>query len=143
MASTAKEVLIAELLGDVLKLNDKIKALPDAFKEAVAPSLGSIALAIEDAKESIQHTKEAEIADLKRSSAYQLNALITSLKAAIHEEAGNALSSAARTLATSNQFHEYAIEAEKKKQKMWVIVAFSGSLLSGVLGAFITHFFMI
>lgn len=141
MKNTAHEVLIAEMLGDVLKLHDKIQTLPEAFKEAIAPSLGSIALAIEDAKASIQHTKEAEIADLKRSSAYQMNTLIVSLKTAIHEEAGKALSTAARTLATSNQFHEYAIQEEKKKQKMWVLIAISGSLLSGVLSTLITHFF--
>lgn len=139
---TAQEVLIAEMLGDILKLHDKIQTLPEAFKEAVAPSLGSIALAIEDAKASIQHTKEAEIADLRRSSAYQMSALMTSLKAAIHEEAGNALSSAARTLATSSQFHEYAIETEKKRQKTWVMITVLVSLFSGFLGAFIPHFFL-
>ena len=41
MANTAQEVLIAELLGDVGRLHDQIKALPEGLKTSLAPALGA------------------------------------------------------------------------------------------------------
>ena len=55
MASTAQEALIAELLGDVGKLHDQIKALPDALKASVAPTIGALVLASREAKATRIH----------------------------------------------------------------------------------------
>jgi uncharacterized phage infection (PIP) family protein YhgE len=53
MTSTAQEALIAELLGDVGKLHDAIKALPDKLNESVTPTLEAIANATKDANAAI------------------------------------------------------------------------------------------
>lgn len=42
MPSTAQEALISELLGDVGKLHDQIKALPEALEGALKPTVTTI-----------------------------------------------------------------------------------------------------
>jgi len=53
MASTAQEVLIAELLGDIGRLHDQVKTLPAGIKGAIAPAVGELVSATKEAQASI------------------------------------------------------------------------------------------
>lgn len=71
---TARDALLIELIGDIGILHDKIKALPEEINQATEGSIEIIAQAVEDAEktalklnESIEHKKDAVLADLKLS----------------------------------------------------------------------------
>jgi len=65
MASTAHEVLIAELLGDVGKLHDSVKALPKAMSKALAPVCEAVAEATRNAQITIDRYGAAQEDRLK------------------------------------------------------------------------------
>lgn len=139
MANTAQEVLIAELLGDVGKLHDDIKALPGNLEKEVSPALGAILKATEKAHGAIVQLGAAEKASFGNFAAAEKVALRDSLKAALREEAGEALASVARELATSARIHQDAAKGETRQRWQWIAVAFAGSLLAGALGFYGAH----
>lgn len=139
MANTAQEVLIAELLGDVGKLHDDIKALPGNLEKEVSPTLGAILKATEKAHGVIVQLGAAEKASFGNFAAAEKVALRDSLKAALREEAGEALASVARELATSARIHQDAAKGETRQRWQWIAVAFAGSLLAGALGFYGSH----
>lgn len=139
MANTAQEVLIAELLGDVGRLHDEIKGLPEGLKTSLAPALGAIALASKEAQATIGQLGAAEKASFGNFAAAEKVALRDSLKAALREEAGEALASAARELAASARIHQDAAKGETRQRWQWIAVAFAGSLLAGALGFYGSH----
>ena len=139
MANTAQEVLIAELLGDVGRLHDQIKALPEGLKTSLAPALGAIALASKEAQATIGQLGAAEKASFGNFAAAEKVALRDSLKAALREEAGDALASVARELAASARIHQDAAKGETRQRWQWIAVAFAGSLLAGALGFYGSH----
>jgi|APThiThiocy_cv2_1041547.scaffolds.fasta_scaffold08385_5 hypothetical protein len=69
MATTAQEALLAELLGDVGKLHDQIKALPEAFKEQIAPHLGALVQASAKATTAIDSAGKAKLSALDNQAA--------------------------------------------------------------------------
>ena len=106
MASTAQEVLIAELLGDIGRLHDQVKTLPAGIKGAIAPAVGELVSATKEAQASIATLVsekgkaavahlEAEAArlrtDLQREHATHRDAT----KHALAEMIGNEIASAA------------------------------------------------
>ena len=139
MANTAQEVLIAELLGDVGKLHDDIKALPGNLEKEVSPALGAILKATEKAHGAIVQLGAAEKASFGNFAAAEKVALRDSLKAALREEAGEALASVARELAASARIHQDAAKGETRQRWQWIAVAFAGSLLAGALGFYGAH----
>ena len=139
MANTAQEVLIAELLGDVGKLHDDIKALPGNLEKEISPALGAILKATEKAHGVIVQLGAAEKASFGNFAAAEKVALRDSLKAALREEAGEALASVARELATSARIHQDAAKGETRQRWQWIAVAFAGSLLAGALGFYGAH----
>ena len=136
---TTRDALTFELLGDIGRLDDKIKALPEGLKEALAPTLGAIALASKEAHATIGQLSAAEKASFGNFAAAEKVALRDSLKAALREEAGEALASAARELATSARIHQDAAKGETRQRWQWIAVAFAGSLLAGALGFYGSH----
>ena len=54
---TTRDALTIELLGDVGKLHDDIKALPGNFEKEVSPTLGAILKATEKAHGAIVQLK--------------------------------------------------------------------------------------
>ena len=139
MANTAQEVLIAELLGDVGKLHDDIKALPGNLEKEVSPALGAILKATEKAHGAIVQLGAAEKASFGNFAAAEKVALRDALKAALRDEAGEALASVARERATSARIHQDAAKGEKVQRWQWIAVAFAGSLLAGALGFYGSH----
>lgn len=135
----AKDALIYDLLGDVGKLHDQIKALPEAFKESVAPTLGALSLAVKDAKGSIEQAGKAEKAAFGNFTAQEKVALRDSLKAALREEAGAALADVARELSSSARLHADAAKAETRQRWQWLAVALAVGLLGGALGLYGAH----
>ena len=136
---TTRDALIHELLGDVGRLHDQVKALPDAFKESVTPTLGALALAVKDAKGSIEQAGKAEKAAFGNFTAQEKVALRDSLKAALREEAGAALADVARDLSSSARLHEEAAKAERRQRWQWLAVALAVGLLGGALGLYGAH----
>lgn len=136
---TTRDALTLELMGDIGRLDDKIKALPEGLKEALAPTLGAIALASKEAQATIGQLGAAEKASFGNFAAAEKVALRDALKAALREEAGEALASAARDLSTSARIHQDAAKGETRQRWQWIAVAFAGSLLAGALGFYGSH----
>lgn len=136
---TTRDALTIDLLGDVGRLHDQIKALPEAFKENLAPSLGALALASKEAQATIGQLGAAEKASFGNFAAAEKIALRDALKAALRDEAGEALASVARELATSARIHQDAAKGETRQRWQWIAVAFAGSLLAGALGFYGSH----
>ena len=136
---TTRDALTIDLLGDVGRLHDQIKALPEGLKTSLAPALGAIALASKEAQATIGQLGAAEKASFGNFAAAEKVALRDSAKAAIREEAGEALASVARELATSARIHQDAAKGETRQRWQWIAVAFAGSLLAGALGFYGSH----
>lgn len=136
---TTRDALIHELLGDVGRLHDQVKALPDAFKESVAPTLGALTLAVKDAKGSIKQAGKDEVTAFKHFTAQDKIALRDSLKSAMGQEADAALADAARELAGAVRLHADAAKAESRQRWQWLAVALAVGLLGGALGFYGSH----
>ena len=136
---TTRDALTIDLLGDLGRVHDQIKALPEALKENLAPSLGALVQASKEAKATIGQLGAAEKASFGNFAAAEKVALRDSLKAALREEAGEALASVARELAASARIHQDAAKGETRQRWQWIAVAFAGSLLAGALGFYGSH----
>ena len=136
---TTRDALTIDLLGDVGRLHDQIKALPEGLQKSLAPSLGALVTASKEAQATISQLGAAEKASFGNFAAAEKVALRDSLKAALREEAGEALASVARELATSARIHQDAAKGEKVQRWQWIAVAFAGSLLAGALGFYGSH----
>lgn len=142
----SRDALIADLLGDLGRVDDKITALeqridslPDAFKEAIAPSLGAVTMATKEALAAIQQAGRTEVAAFKNFTAQDKIALRDALKAALREDAGAALADVARDLSSSARLHEEAAKAERRQRWQWLAVALAVGLLGGALGLYGSH----
>ncbi|EDL5919968.1 hypothetical protein CUA21_22350 [Salmonella enterica subsp. enterica serovar Infantis] len=143
---TTRDALTLELLGDLGRVDDKITALeqridslPDAFKEAIAPSLGAVTMATKEAQAAIQQAGRTEVAAFKNFTALDKIALRDALKAALREDAGAALADVARDLSSSARLHEEAAKAERRQRWQWLAVALAVGLLGGALGLYGSH----
>lgn len=136
---TARDALTLELMGDVGRLDDLIKALPEALKESLAPTLGALVIASKEARASIDQKGAAEKAAFSNFTAAEKVALRDALKAALREEAGEALASAARELATSARIHQEAAKGEAAQRWQWMVVALAVGLTAGALGFYGSH----
>ncbi|HDI3275794.1 TPA: hypothetical protein PMC78_003420 [Vibrio cholerae] len=143
---TTRDALTLELLGDLGRVDDKITALeqridalPDAFKEAIAPSLGAVTMATKEAQAAIQQAGKAEVAAFKNFTAQDKVALRDSLVSAMNTVAGDALAGAARDLSSSARLHEEAAKAERRQRWQWLAVALAVGLLGGALGLYGSH----
>lgn len=134
MANTAQEVLIAELLGDVGRLHDQIKALPEGLKESLAPALGAIAVASKEAQATIVQLGKAEKVAFGNFTAAEKVATRDVIRAAMREEAGEALAFPARELAASAATHDRAVKDVQRQRWQWQAVALAVGLLGGALG---------
>lgn len=133
--STVQEALIAELLGDVGALHDRIKELPDELESAVAPSLGKLVLATKKIESTIAQLGDAQIISIQRFTAMEKVDLRGAMTAAAKTVAGEALENAARALLVAASSHENAIEQGKQQTTNIFLVAvlcgFLGSLVGG------------
>ena len=143
---TTRDALTLELLGDIGRCDDKVTALekkldalPEALEKAMSPMLGALALASKEAQATIGQLGAAEKASFGNFAAAEKVALRDALKAALRDEAGEALASVARELATSARIHQDAAKGEKVQRWQWIAVAFAGSLLAGALGFYGSH----
>lgn len=139
---TTRDALLIDLLGDVGRLHDQLKAIPQAFKENLAPSLGALTLASKEAQAAIHQLGAAEKASISNFAAAEKVALRDTLKAALREEAGQALANAALELAMSARTHQDAAKRETRHRWQWMAVALTGSLIAGALGFYGSHFLL-
>lgn len=88
MASTAQEVLIAELLGDVGKLHDSVKGLPKAMSKALGPACEEVAAVTRDAQSTIDRYGAAQEARLQGAADDARSALRADMVQVMREIAG-------------------------------------------------------
>ena len=136
---TTRDALTIDLLGDVGRLHDQIKALPEGLKESLAPALGAIALASKDAQATIVKLGAAEKASFGNFAAAEKVALRDSFKAAMREDANEAYGNVARVLAASAEAHDNAVKAATRHRWQWQAVALAVGLLGGALGFYGSH----
>lgn len=130
MASTAHEALLSELLGDVGKLHDDIKALPDLL----SPTLDTIMAASKEAKITIDHYTQAQKKLIDGWVQAEIHSFKSQMSAAIEVAAGEAIREAAFALNSSAQLLDKEIKT--KKISMWTY--FLVGLGAGVLGSVLT-----
>ncbi len=138
---TTRDALTIDLLGDVGRLHDQIKALPEGLKTSLAPALGAIALASKEAQATISQLAAEEKVSFGKFAAAEKVAARDVIRAAMREEAGEALASAARDLSTSARIHEEAVKGEKRQRWQWIAVALLVGALGGALGLYGSHAF--
>lgn len=142
MATTAQEVLIAELLGDVGNLHDEIKALPEGLKAALAPTLNAIAIASKEGQAiSGEIVKQAQMVFDKKT--IQLNAEATELKVSMIREHAD-LQKAARE--TASQISKAVARLQEStqtenKRTIWTAALASG-VASGLFAGLVVFLFI-
>lgn len=130
MPSTVQEALVAEMLGDIGLLHEKVERLPDALREATEPALRSIALAVKEAKTTVDGYTKAQRPVIQQITATELAAL----RNAIKSEANEALSAAAQSLQASTQAHEASLQANRRQGIMLALVVSLVALMSSGIG---------
>lgn len=131
---TTRDALIHELLGDVGRLHDQVKALPEAFKGSVAPTLGAVALASNDARKAIKEYGDTEKVQFANFTAQEKVALRDVMVGVVRETAGTEIGKAVISVnLAASSFHEAASDARRQHWK-WVGFALAVGLLGGVLG---------
>jgi len=144
--STAQEVLIAELLGDVGRLHDEIKALetrlPALITDAEAQlggTIGKIVLAAKGLEDSTGRYKEviskwtiAKTEEAGKKITKDVEAEIKMAKVVINELAGKALNDAAVALEGVAIEQKSAINAQTWNAWKGALIAAAGG---GIIGA--------
>lgn len=146
MASTTQEALIAELLGDVGKLHDEVKALEtrlpamlESTENALAIQAGAIATASKESHaQLVKFTQAAMDAIEKHAQAKGLQIGQWSseerekVRQAMREHAGEAMAGAVNEIKVAAA----AVQAERKDARSRVIIAaVIAGLVAGVVGA--------
>lgn len=133
MASTAQEVLIAELLGDVGNLHDRIKELPGELEGAVAPTIGKLVLATKKIESTIAQLGDTQINSIQRFTAMEKIEFREAMKSAAKEIVGETLDHAARALLASAATHDNAIKHTKQQAARLIMVAVGCSVITAVV----------
>lgn len=127
---TARDALIIELMGDIGRLDDGIKALPNTMNEAIAPTLGALVTASKEAEKTIAKLGAEQKSSIHNFAEKEKSTLRESLKAVLREEAGNALASAAGKLAWAARVHNDAVKQERAQRWLWLGISFFLGLCS-------------
>lgn len=132
--NTNQEVLIAELLGDVGKLHNEIKLLP----ESMAPTIGAIVSASKEAKTSIDGYVESQKAVFREFNNQERLVMRNELRSNIQEEAGRIIRNAAQALETSAQVHKHTQRGERC---LLAITALCIGIISAMVGLYGYHMY--
>ncbi|MGV1010177.1 MAG: hypothetical protein ACOYBY_16475 [Dermatophilaceae bacterium] len=97
--------LVAEMLGDVLKLHDEIKALPPDLRESLAPSLGAIAQAMKDGQKSIDDYAKGQAPIIKGFATAEL----AGMRQAFSETSADLVAMVKKDLAEATHLHQSAV----------------------------------
>lgn len=147
LPATARDALIIELLSDVGKLHDDIKAIPKILELSMSDSLRLVADAVEESEKTAIHLQEATADAVKATSAKAAFDAGAELSTAIHKSLERIFEPAL------SKASEQVLEVEKRLQKITgsvrdehatrfnyiLIVAFVvlSSLLTGILVWFV------
>lgn len=131
--STVQDALIAELLGDVGSLHDRIKELPDELEGAVAPSLGKLVLATKKIESTIAQLGDAQITSIQRFTAMEKIELREAMKSAAKEIVGETLDNTARALHASARAHDKAINDSKQQNTRLITVSVLCSFITAIV----------
>lgn len=155
-ASTAQEALIAELLGDVGRLHDEIKALDERLPAVIANAEDQLAASVgrlsqvaknieavtEKHKEAIQQWTAAKaeegLLSIQKSAAQEAAALRKVVEQALQEQADRALAGAAAALRATATAQEDAASKMKGVGKVVISAVIAAGLFGGIIGALLT-----
>lgn len=133
--STVQDALIAELLGDVGALHDRIKELPSELEEAVVPTVGKLVLAAKKIESTIAQLGDTQIRSIQRFAAMEKIELREAMKSAAMEIVGETLDHAARALQASAATHDNAIKQNKQQNARIVMVSVLCSVITAIVVA--------
>lgn len=131
--STVQDALIAELLGDVGALHDRIKKLPDDLEGAVAPTIGKLVLATKKIETTIAQLGDAQIISIQRFTTMEKIELREAVKSAAKEIVGETLDHAARALQASAGAHDKAINDSRQQNARLIMVAVLCSFITSLV----------
>ena len=131
--STVQDALIAELLGDVGALHDRIKELPSEVEEAVVPTIGKLVLATKKIESTIAQLGDAQIISIQRFTAMEKIELREAMKSAAKELVGETLDKAAQALQASAGTHNKAINDGKQQNARLIMVAVLCGLITALV----------
>jgi hypothetical protein len=139
MSSTAKEALLAELLGDVGKLEDLIKNLPDELKKSIEPTItivNKINSEILANAKSVSSSQKIEIENF----IHQQKLLIQSdLEDAVKKQIEMSLKNASVQLEHMYRSHALAINKISKQSWQFPTFIFMAFLSGLMLSFFLFH----
>jgi hypothetical protein len=129
MTSTAREALLAELLCDVGKLHDEIKALPSAL----SPTLDVIITASKEAKMAIEHHTQCQKKIMDGWAQAEIQSFKSQISAPVETTIGEAIREAAFALNSSAQLLDQEIKAKKLSLGSYFLVGLGAGVLGSVL----------
>jgi hypothetical protein len=130
-ARSIRDTLIAETLGDVLKLHDTVKALPDELRESLAPALDDLTKAVEVGKKSIDEYVQAQAIPLHNFSAKEAEGI----RKLVAETTASTLQLVAKDLQAASALHRKAVSEASGKRWVWVGLAAGVGLAASVIGS--------
>lgn len=136
---STRDALTLELLGDVGRLHDDIKALPEALEKSTAPTLGAIALAVKESTDAIKKVGEAQGPVISRFTAQEKIDLRDVMASAAKDAAGQEISASCRKVEAAAAAHQGAVADTRRERWLWLAVALAVGLLGGALGVYGSH----
>ena len=126
--------LVAEMLGDILKLHDEIKALPPDLRESLAPSLGAIAQAMKDGQKSIADYAKGQEPTVKAFATAEL----AGMRKAFAETSADLVASVQRDLAEATRLHLSAVRQAGYREPWgpWYYIAIAALIAGAVWGSY-------
>jgi len=85
MGKGISDALLAELLGDVGKLHDSVKSLPESMKASLTPVLVEISAIIDKGRQETATYQQLSKAELQKYAESQKRELTEAVKAALRE----------------------------------------------------------
>jgi len=131
--STVQDALIAELLGDVGALHDRLKELPSELEEAVVPTVGKLVLAAKKIESTISQLGDAQVVSIQRFTAMEKIEFREAMKGAAKEIVGETLDHAARALQASAGAHDKAINDSRQQNARLIMVSVLCSVITAIV----------
>lgn len=136
---SVKDAFIYDLMGDVGRLHDLIKALPEALEKSTAPTLGAIALAVRESKDAIQKAGEAQGPVIAKFAAQEKNDLRDVMTSTAKDAAGQEIGKSVGKVEQAAGAVVGAAADVRRGRWLWLAAALAVGLLGGALGVYSSH----
>ncbi len=129
------ENLVGQVVNEGKKMRLAVTAVPELVRSQVAPELGQLVTATEEARTAIAELVEAQKDGIRQFIATEKVEFLGAMETAAKRIAGEALDGAVRTLQVAASAHDNAMKQGKQQTTKLVLVAvlcgFLGSLVGG------------